>query len=188
MSDEVLYLYTEDFFIWPKLKKWFKEILGRSFGGPAVVFRSLKEGLKELGIGYVVNQPLLAPIDVACVLSGVSVLKWAIRQKKAGKIKKILAGPNIVISPSDFGGILKHPAIDKIIVPSEWVRSFYVQAAPELADKVEIWAAGVDVPEEIDKKKEIDFIVFNKIGRRELFTQIVGLLQTQKFKFKLIKF
>lgn len=180
-------MYTEDLFVGSRLKNRVKRLLGR-VRGPAQVFHSLIQGFNELKVFYNINDRTPPSGITACVLSGSKTLTWAIAKKQAGVINKIIAGPNIVINPLDFGGVLTHSAVDKIIVPSEWVKDFYIKAVPGLTGKIEIWAAGVDVPGEINMKKEIDFIVFNKIGRRELFTQIVGLLQTQKFKFKIIKY
>src|SRR3989344_3516213 len=135
-------IYTEDFFFLPRLKNLGKRFLGK-VRGPEAVFRSLIKGLDELGVGNFVNQHSVPKGAIACVLSGVDTLKRIIAQKQAGIFKKIIAGPNIAISPNDFGGILKNEAIDAIIVPSGWVKTHYSSEAPGIADKIRIWPAGV---------------------------------------------
>lgn len=181
------YIYTEDFFLLPRWKNSIKSLLGK-VRGPEAVLDSLIKGLNELGVGYCVNYRHPPNDIVACVLSGAETLKWAIAQKQTGKIEKIIAGPNIVITPNDRQGLLKHPLIDKIIVPSQWVKEFYSLLAPEISSKIRIWAAGVEVPESFDERKEFDFLVFNKIQPQSLFVQVSDFLTAQNPQFQIIDY
>src|ERR1700722_2640793 len=105
----MLYLYTENLFALNKIKDFIKKLLHRQNRGPQAVFVSLAEGLRELGKDFFVNQKIAAPIEIACVLSGAKTLKWAVSQKQKGNIKKIIAGPNIVVFPEDEDGVLLSP-------------------------------------------------------------------------------
>lgn len=180
---QTVYLYNEYFSFLPRLKKFF----GKSGRGPEAVFSSLTKGLNELGIDYQVNQIASVPIDTACVLSGVSALRWAIGQKQKGRVKKIIAGTNIVVTPDEVDGILKSPEIDKILVPGLWVKDFYISQAPELSSKIYIWAAGVDVPPAGDEKKEFDFLIFVK-NYGPIFNAIIEYLENKPYKFKVMAY
>ncbi len=97
-----LYLYSQDFFYSQKIKSIFKKILGRGQRGPQGVLNSLIRGLQKNNTPYFLNQNLNTVIDVACVLSGTKTLEWAIEQKKLGKIKNLIAGPNVVVTPEEL--------------------------------------------------------------------------------------
>ena len=158
-----------------------------------MVFQSLIKGLGELGVEYKVNPAFKGVIETACVLSGVTVLKAAIKNKSKGIVKKIIAGPNLVITPDDAGRILKSSEIDKIIVPSRWVKDFYISLAPELASKIFIWAAGVEFPEgrtsEVGgRESEIDFLMFNKVKDQNLNNQINTLLEGNGYRVADVKY
>ena len=179
-----IFLYNQNFF-WPaNFKSRLKAVLGLKERGPAAVLASLQAGLAELSHQIFLNNKNNLPQDAAaCVLSGTAVLKWAIAQKKAGKIGKIFAGPNVVVLPSDCGGLLKDSAIDQIIVPSQWVKDLYVKQAPELANKIFVWAAGVDLPIQGQANKEYDFLILSKTrGNSTLADEIQRHLSAKKVK------
>lgn len=156
------HIYTEDLF-WPaRVKNFIKKILDRQSRGPQAVLNSLLRGLTGLGECFEINKKITSPIETACVISGVAVLKWAIKQKKAGRINKIIAGPNIVVHPDESEGVLKNILVDKIIVPSQWVKDFYISNAQELLGKVYVWSAGVSLPLLQETEKQYDFLLFFK--------------------------
>ncbi len=136
-------------------------------GHPAVV-RSLVAGLKKIGISF--NKNPCDENDVAesvVVLSDIQALKQAIQWKQSGKIKKLLAGPNLVtISSSEFE-ILGSPEIDIILVPSEWVKVNYEEKLPILKGKIQSWYAGVDTDywrSHFEKEAKIKNLVSRKRG------------------------
>lgn len=181
-----LYFYTQDLFLPVKAKNYLKKILGLPGGGPLAVQQSLTLGLKELGTLFNLNIKPKQPIQAACVLSGIDTLKWAISQKRAGNIKRIIAGPNLVITPEDSGSILKFREIDKILVPSEWVKDFYISLAPELSSKIQVWAAGVELPELERQNKIFDFLVYNKSGN--LYGHTCQFLKEKNYHLKIISY
>lgn len=182
----MLYIYTENFF-WPaRAKNAIKKILGRYSRGPEAVEISLFGGLSKLNKEFLLNGRS-ENIQTACVLSGPLTLKWAISQKQKGVIKNLIAGPNVVVNPRQKNSLLAHPLIDKILVPSKWVKDFYVALAPEILNKVFVWPAGVLVPDLADNKKTLDFIVYSKSSNK-LLNSVVNHLLNQGYSFKILTY
>lgn len=136
------------------LVQFFEEVRGvrgsvlekaKCYGGHAAVTRSLLEGLTRLEVQYQYNPRFIPQVgDIVIVLAGIAPLDQAIAWKRAGRISTLLAGPNIVVRPTDYGGLIAEPEIDACIVPSQWVGTAYVEDAPTLAGRIKVWAAGVD--------------------------------------------
>lgn len=115
------------------------------YRGHFAVTRSLVEGLKKINAS--VNYNPLYPnqmADTVIVLAGVRTLRQAIRLKHQGRIRKLYAGPNIVIFSSDYDSILASPEIDCVITPCDWVIDLYVEDNPSLQGRCFAWPAGVD--------------------------------------------
>jgi glycosyltransferase involved in cell wall biosynthesis len=180
-------IFTENFFLAGKSKNFLKGIFGVEARGPKGVFRSLADGLKILGVPFVVNQPINSPVSAACILSDARVLKWAIRQKEKGMVKKLVVGPNVVVTPNDYDNLIQHSAIDLIVEPSEWVKDLYIQLAPALSHKLVVWAAGVKMPSTIGEKT-CDFVVLNKMPNRGLLNKILQHLENNRLSFKLLEY
>ncbi|MDD2757937.1 MAG: hypothetical protein PHD72_00995 [Patescibacteria group bacterium] len=140
-----------------------KKLLNKN-RGPEAVLRSLLRGLNELKYPYLIN-PKIAEIktgDTVFVNGSIVALQWAIKEKKAGKFKKLVAGPNLVVGPDDFNGIINTPEIDLILQPSDWVRDFYLSISPFLADKIKVWPAGVALPENLNETDRVGAVVYFK--------------------------
>jgi len=113
--------------------------------GPDSVVRSLVAGLQEINVDYNHNPEDDAQIgDVVVVLSDIGMLSRAINLKRSGQIKLLLAGPNLMIKPSEHNNILSSAEIDRVIVPCDWVRTAYTEQEPSLTDHIAMWYAGVD--------------------------------------------
>ena len=137
------------------------------YRGHFAVTRSLIEGLNKIGANY--NYSPLHPsrmADTVIVLAGVRTLRQAIRLKQSGLIKKLFAGPNIVVFSSDDDSVLTAPEIDWVITPSDWVTKVYVQDNPVLIEKCLVWPAGVDTnfwqPDIVTKRDRI--LIFDKLS------------------------
>lgn len=130
-----------------RIKLFIASILGKK-RGPQAVLDSLLRGLASIGEKPLVNPLSSARIatDTVHILSSPTALAWAVDQKSSGKVRKIIAGPNIAITPNDFNNILQRKEIDTILVPSQWVADFYISLAPQIKDKIVIWPSGVMVP------------------------------------------
>jgi len=79
------------------------------------------------------------------VLADPEALRVAIDWRRSGRITRLVAGPNIVMSPRDEGGLIVAPEVDLCVVPSAWVADYYLEQAPSLAGRIGIWPAGVDI-------------------------------------------
>lgn len=129
-----------------RLRKWIAGMRGRSIGGHVAVTRSLLHGLTELGWQHNYNPLMQHCIAEHClVLANEEALRQAILLKRAGKIKRLVAGPNIVVLPSEMDALMASPEIDLCLVPSEWVKQVYLAETPALEGRIAVWAAGVDV-------------------------------------------
>lgn len=126
-----------------------RRLLGRrppEFSGHPAVTRSLVHGLRAVGADFNFNPATLAEVgEVVHVPGGHLALRQAIRLKRAGRIRRLLAGPNLVELPSDHPSLVGAPELDVLIVNCNWVRQMYISEMPQLADHCEIWPAGVDV-------------------------------------------
>lgn len=115
----------------------------KTIGGHYAVTRSILRGLTVNNIDYIYN-PNTTISETSLVLSGIDTLEFAIHQKRRGKIKFLLAGPNISVLPSFDNNILAAKEIDVCLVPSRWVKEAYEKDCPELIGRIKIWAAGID--------------------------------------------
>ena len=116
-----------------------------NYGGHNAVTSSLINGLMKLDYSFVLNPKLSKQFSRHVhVLSIIYALDLSINLKKKGKINRLTAGPNLVFLPDDYNSIICSEEIDKILVPSEWVRDAYVYYFPKLEGKIICWFAGVD--------------------------------------------
>ena len=186
MSKQV-YLYNDRYFFWPKIKFLAKRLLGRTMRGPLAVEQSLLRGLGELGVEAVVNQK--PPIgSTVGVLSGVKTLKKVLEWKQQGVVKKIIAGPNLVVTPDDDDKVIQHPDIDIILQPGEWSKDFYLSLAPALKDKIKIFASGVSVPRLGELNKINDFLIYNKTADKSLCPKIIEMLRQKGYSRKVLNY
>ncbi len=132
------------------LKCCARRVLGR-MRGPEGVLHSLIRGLDELGLPFSINKKPENG-DTVHVLSNIETLRYAIREKNAGRIGRLIAGPNLVVMPNDHDTILAAPAIDRILIVSPWVRDIYQYMLPGAIKKSAIWPAGVQIPSEFHHK------------------------------------
>lgn len=169
------------------IKNLAKKILGLPKYEPQAVLRSLIRGFDILGVDYQLNPKSKNISDIVCVISRVDSLKWAIKEKKRGKIKKIIDGPNIVITPEDAGGILLNETIDLIIVPSQWVKDFYASFQKGFDKKIRVWPAGVEICSE-SKERRNGCLIYKKNVDKNLFKFIVKYLKSQNIDYKVIRY
>jgi glycosyltransferase involved in cell wall biosynthesis len=110
-------------------------------GGPPTVAANLRLGLDRAGIEYRFN-PGSQITDLVAVLSDADTLRWAIAHRRAGRIRRLVAGPNFP-QPA-FLREIAHPQVDLAVVASEWLRDLFVAQAPELEGRIAVWPVGVD--------------------------------------------
>ncbi|MBL4668384.1 MAG: hypothetical protein JKY30_03885 [Flavobacteriales bacterium] len=118
-----------------------KKLLNREipwYAGHYAVVRSLIDGLEKINQEYNYNPTSSSKIaSHVHVLAGVNTLKAAIRLKQKGKIKRLTAGPNIVISSADENGIIASKEIDRYFVNSDWTISAYLLDNSKLTNRID---------------------------------------------------
>jgi len=181
------FLNLFSFYLINWMKNLVKKVLFIPNYGPSAVLTSLIRGFDKLKVDYQLNPRVQNISDAVCVLSGVSTLKWAIKAKKKRKIKKIIAGPNIIIIPSDAGGILLDEEIDLVIVPSQRVKDFYSSFRKGFGKKIKVWPAGVEICPQPKEKRE-GCLVYKKNIDENLFDFILKYLESQNIDYKIIKY
>ncbi len=169
------------------IKSRLKQVSRRT-RGPRAVAQSLLRGLNELGVSYKYN-PVRVPQDaVVGVLSSVEGLRWAIQAKKEGKIKKIIAGPNIAM-PKEHNGIIFSEQVDTLLAPSGWAKDWLASLAPTRAQALSIWAAGVETAPITKLSSERGtFIVYQKKCPTALFEYIISELQKRGLPYKVVRY
>ncbi|MES2762092.1 MAG: hypothetical protein V4677_07795 [Bacteroidota bacterium] len=187
-----LFLYKTKVNGFEHLKKSLANLFAKKpYTGHYAVTRSLCEGLKQIGMNYNYNPPNSSSVNEhVIVLSDVDTLKIAIDLKVQGKIKQLLAGPNLMVRSNEYDQILAHPGIDKIVVPSEWVKIAYIEDLPVIKDKIIIWPCGVDAelfqPKEANRLRNI--LVYWKTGPEDLLMQIEKVLKEQQINYVVLKY
>ncbi|MBC8492197.1 MAG: glycosyltransferase [Chloroflexi bacterium] len=112
--------------------------------GPTAVRVGLLKGLDRIRQPYRLNPPAWQVTPYVGVLSNIEALRWATAAKRSGRIQRLVAGPNLVVTPDEHDGILTAPEIDCIMTPSAWVSRLYESTCPSLARRTVEWAVGVD--------------------------------------------
>ncbi len=159
--------------------------------GPQAVTSSLVRGLSEIGFEFTVNPRSGKLFENAPVFvnESIAALKWGIGAKKAGLIKQLIAGPNLVVLPTEKEAVLSAPEIDLILQPSDWVRDLYISLNPALAGKIRVWPAGVELPPESGAKKRDLVLIFNKLPpAARLPEKISGFLRKLDVKYEQIDY
>jgi hypothetical protein len=157
-------------------------LLGR-VRGPASVVASMKRGLAAISYPFVMNEQL-QPDQIVHVLSNTEALRYAIEAKRSGKIKRLIAGPNLVVLPTDHDKIAESPEIDAFLVPSVWVRDMYVRLSPMLREKMYLWPAGVAMPEQYKKisPSPQNCLPFRKTAPDDIYRHVLETLSQNHIK------
>jgi hypothetical protein len=117
---------------------------GRLRRGPHAVLSSLVRGLDALGLPFEHNPQRFGCSETVGVISDLDALAAAIAWRRGSPCRRLVAGPNLTILPSDAPTLMTAPEIDLCLVPSDWVRDIYERDAPSLAGRIAVWPAGVD--------------------------------------------
>jgi hypothetical protein len=119
--------------------------LKSQYGGHPAVTRSVVEGLQKIGVRMTYNPRTLSAVgEVVFVPSGFDALWQAIQLKRSGYFKRLLAGPNLVVFPSDRRNLITATEIDIFLTTDNSTRDLYVEDCPELNGRCQPWPAGVD--------------------------------------------
>lgn len=161
----------------------------KKIGGHPAVTKSLLNGLSRLGVSYNYNPVTQNTIhETAIVLSDVEALKKCIELKKRGKIKTLFAGPNMVVHADDNKCIMGSKEIDRLLIPSEWVKIAYERECAKTKGKIYIWPSGVDEDNWkplLHKEKANKILLYKKIDSKDLtkdfYSKICGVIKKKGF-------
>lgn len=182
-------LTTVKFFLLDLLSLFWPQVFSR--WGHYEVVRSLRRGLKLNKFDFSYN-PLNknSLTNTVWVLSDLVALEQMIKLKNSGHIQHLLAGPNLVVIPTDHDSLIANPSIDKVIVPSAWVADFYLDQAPELKDRLLLWPAGVSEsywqPDPALDKNTI--LIYRKAIDQKLVDQTIEIISNLGFSYQLIEY
>jgi hypothetical protein len=153
--------------------------------GPTNVFINLAEGLRSNGIKFNVNPSKDKVYNICLVLSGIDNLKKCIILKKNKKIKILLAGPNVVTVPSEHSYIIFSRSIDRVLVPSDWVKKLYLSYKKECKN-ISIWFSGVKISNfKSGKRNKVLIYLKNK---NSFFEKCINYLITNNIDFRILKY
>lgn len=158
-------------------------------GGPEIVQINLIAGLQRLGYKTLVSPPGFLISSWVGVLSDlVYALPWALQAKKKGRISYLVAGPNLVVSPDDHEKILLSPEIDKIVVPSQWVKDYYSSVAPSIHNRIHIWPVGIDTVRlrPVKEQKRNIILVYQKNAPQEILNSVLEKLKHASQEYKIL--
>ena len=154
--------------------------------GPNQVALNLIESLKKSKIKFNINPFCEKDIaEISVVLSGKKKLQQCIYLKNKNIIKHLVAGPNLVVTPNEFEYILFSREIDKIIVPSSWVKNLYNKFGIA-SEKIFIWFSGVNIFENKNKKKNKKLIYIK--NNKKIKKTCLNYNKKINYKFKLIRY
>lgn len=160
------------------------------WGGPLSVRDNLRLGLDRCAIRHRLND-FQGTTPYVGVLRSVDALRWAIRRKREGRIRVLVAGPNIVMLPTEFDGVVSAPEIDRYVVPSEWTRDEYVAMCPQLRGQIAVWPVGVDEerwrPDPAVPKTR-DFLIYPKRYPPSLLERIRHELDRRGLSYTLLRY
>jgi hypothetical protein len=115
------------------------------YPGHFALVRSVVDGLRAIGADFNFNPRSFSEVGAFVYAPANEALRQAAALKREGKIDYLVAGPTNALFPSECGGVLMLPEIDRLIVASEWVIDLYRDEAPQLISKIRVCPAGVDV-------------------------------------------
>jgi hypothetical protein len=157
------------------------------YGGHYGVSRSMIEGLQKIGYtNFNYNPSNLSQIgDIVLASGDINVLRQAIKWKKEGKIKRLIAGPNLCVLPTDYPEIAS-PEIDTYIVHADWCAEIYQELCPALKGKMALWPAGIDEdfwqPQSNQQKTGKKILFYKKRAEKKLYEDCMAIAKKYGFE------
>lgn len=158
----------------------------KTVGGHWPLTVSLLRGFRLAGIPYKFNPTTYRDLPrVSGVLAGRKLLHELISNEKS-----VVLGPNYAISPAQDSEAFLSSQVKRILTPSKWVRDFYVAELPEIASKVQIWQAGVDVEYWRPRKPGIGrrALIYCKGSGRSELQAVEALLGRHNFSWSVLNY
>lgn len=167
------------------LKEWLKKVFFSRTYGPNSVIESILKWLNEFPeISYLHNPKESVISDVVYVPVGIETLLYAIDLKKKWKIRKLIAWPNISI-PISSDDVFFHPLIDSIVVPSIWVKNYFISLGVS-DERIRVVPAWVDIFP--PWKKDSPIIIYKKDCPNSLFENVKNTLLFHDIAYDVIEY
>jgi SAM-dependent methyltransferase len=149
-------------------------------GGPGKLIRNLTRGFDEAGVPYVHNN-----YDAKGNYYGILQTVGGIHDRK---IHSALCGPNIFITPSDWGNSCK--LYNHYIIPSQWVLDKYRKFPLLEHATIDVWAVGIDTE---FWKKELPAttkrcLIYFKGRRGAELVSIANKLNSLKIEYDILEY
>lgn len=148
--------------------------------GPGQVERSLVRGLEVLGMETDHNPWRIPPlIDLAFVPIGLDALRQVLAFKADGRIKVVVAGPNLCMFPNELKLESAASLPDFYVLPSEWSRQRWLKFDQKFPVPVITAFAGVDAVAWTRDKTTAGTrraLIYNKYNDEALARECAGVL------------
>jgi hypothetical protein len=130
-----------------------------------------------------------AKVDTAVVVKDVRALRWALEQKRAGHIRRIMAGPLICTLPNEYNEALLDPGIDMLLFLSKWHRELFIREATRNIPASSVWFAGVD-PEKWKPTGEprTQILVYKKQVDPPLWEEVMSSLKECGLPYRILEY
>lgn len=164
-------------------------LLWQNIYWPNAVYKSLVRGLEKINdpnIRYNINPTTNNIHNTVVVLMQKDPLRYALKLKKHKKIKKIIAGPAISV-PLFASDIFFHPEIDVILVPSLWVKNYFISLNPYKPERIVIRSAGVQ-DTGVRKQSDGDILLYKKKCPDVLYDKVCSMLNAKNIGYKTLEY
>lgn len=165
------------------------------YGGHPARTRRMIEGIKKLGYEDFNYQPKSVKEigEQVHVLNNVKTLRFAIELKKKGIIKKLTAGPNIVVFSDEYESIIADPAIDLYLQPSQWAADLHVKIEPKLAGRCEAFpygGVGIDLKQfcPVNYERNRKVLIYHKSEDIQFIYRIRNLLKKHGYETEILEY
>ena len=167
---------------------------GLSYRGHFAVTRSLVEGLRKIGANANYNPKREADVgEAVIVVSGIDAVRQAIAWKREGRITRLLAGPNILVFPSEHPDVIAAPEVDFCVTPADWVCRLYERDCPALKGRCVAWPAGVDTEywrPDPGKREPRGVLIFDKQNKGPVgpVSDYVAVLKARNYSVSVVEY
>lgn len=163
--------------------------LSRPFGSLRIT-QDLMQALEKENVTLLSKHDRGTTANQAVVFKDVRNLYWAVQEKKAGRISRLMAGPFVATMPFEYNSILLDPNIDGLIFLSTWHRDLFLKEATSIPKKTYIWYAGVDAKKWMPSTNAIrnKILIFVKQVPDENLKFVIRELERRNLDFNLIRY
>lgn len=172
--------------------EWAEVFKNRQVGGHHSIPQGLEDGLEDIGYPYrQVRWPVRLSGDIAVVLQDPRALRWALKEKRRGRIKALAAGPLMVNLPNEAGEIFRDPAIDRRLFFSGWHRDLFMRLDPDAMTGAEIWFAGVDPARwepSITREEREGALLYVKTDEPGLEKGVTEALRSRRIRSRVVRY